>query len=123
MTPIWTGLHAVGAAVSPDGRAELAEEAARKRCPACSRNDYAHYFFGEALRLRGNSRLAIPELEKALQLGSVNEWVRYSLAMAYVDVGELGKARDAAEQLQRLQPGFKGMNAVMRRIEDAEVRR
>jgi tetratricopeptide (TPR) repeat protein len=103
------------------GRPALAEEAARSAIALSPRIAYSHHFLGEALRLQGDSRGAIVELNLALELGSTNIWVRYSLAMAYLQAGALASAKQEAQRLATLDPQFEGLPALNTEIQKFEA--
>jgi tetratricopeptide (TPR) repeat protein len=100
------------------GRPQLAEDVARRAIALDPGIAYSHHFLGEALRLQGDARGAIAELNRALELGSTNGWARYSLAMAYLQVGDLAKAKQQAQELAEQDPQFESLTAL-----ETEIRR
>ena len=102
------------------GRSRLAEDTARKATTSAPKIAYPHFVLGESLRQNGKPRDAIVELQRARELGSNGDDVRFSLALAYLEAGDVRDARREADRLRRKNPSSPTFVALMQRIESAD---
>ncbi|GAB6886780.1 response regulator [Desulfothermus okinawensis JCM 13304] len=68
---------------------------------------------GICLRQQKKPKLAIEEYKKALKLDPYNERIMYNMSMAYLEAGEVEKARDILNVLLRRNPDFGRDNEVV----------
>jgi len=108
-----------GIAAAERGQPQQAESLLADAVKACPVDPEARRHYAEVLWSRGATREAIAQMEEVTQLASEDAMLRVRLAEMYLAAGQMGLARQRAEQALDLNPKLPGAWAIRGRVMQA----